>query len=470
MTVHKAILLLAALPFLSTVDFTLARAATNLDPSTPTPASVIGAPEFCPSDALILYWTGHHDRVLLDLCRAVAGEARVICCVANAKIRERSEKAMAAAGVDLTHVEFLETRHASAWIRDYGPYSTYRDGALVVTDMRTPGRADPIPTFIAELSGLPSQESLLVHAGGNHIADGNGMAFCSEHLFAANPSWTAPSIRREMSAALGIDSLVVLPTLEGDTTGHCDMYVKLLSDTLFAVGEYERPEDGAGTDAKILDEIAERLSSMQNLDGRRFGVVRLPMNPIVPGSLTSNRSYTNSLIFNDKVLVPVYGTDLDEKALRTYAASMPGYQIIPIDASESIESAGAVHCLSNQLHSANPLLVLHEPTRNAAPGDQLVLECRLVPRFADCEVELHLVARDGDEMKPVPAVLSRGVWRAKLPPVRESFDYWFEARAHTDAGVLRATLPRGASSETFSCEVDGSADDEESVARDRAER
>ena len=192
---------------------------------------------------------------------------------------------------------------------------------------------------------------------------------------------------------------------------------------------------------------------MQNLDGRSFEVARLPMNPIEHGTYDVNRTYTNSLILNDKVLVPIYNTELDAPALQIYAESMPGYEIIGIDSEEVIQYLGAIHCISNTLHHVNPLMILHEPLLAADMGAAPVLRCRLNPRFGDREVELHYSSVADGAREVVPAVFAGGVWFAQMPPVYQDFDYWFVARAHTDAGVMETSLPEGAPVEFFTCEV-----------------
>lgn len=415
---------------------------------------VVNPAEFCPADAMLLSWKSRHSQVLIDLCLAVATKYKVICCVSSSSQQTEALTAMSAAGVNMANLEFFQTQSGSGWIRDYGPFSTYREGDLSIADLRHPGKGDPLPAYLALHSDLPWSQSLLTHAGGNHISDGNGMGFCSAQLLNSNSSWTPQSIRNEMEDYLGLDSLVILPTLEGDATGHCDMFVKLLADTLFAVGEYEHPGDGIGSNYDLLNALARDLDAMRNLDGRDFAVVRLPMNPIIPGAYNINRTYTNSLIFNDKVLVPVYNTELDAEALQIYSASMPGYEIIGIDSEDLIQHLGAVHCMSNTLHHANPLKLLHDPLLTVSAGDAPVLRCRLNPRFADCQVELHHTAGIGGATQTVPAVLSGGVWRATMPPVHADFDYWFVARAHTGAGVMETTLPEAAPMEVLTCRVE----------------
>ena len=423
---------------------------------TPPPgAETVNPAEFCRAEAMIIHWASSHSQELVDMCLAVADDDRLICCARSSADTAEAAAAMTAAGVNMANVEFLVTAGGSVWIRDYGPFSVYDDGQLSITDMRygPMGDIDDIPIEIADHYGLPWYRSSLIHHGGNHITDGNGMGFFSTNLTNFNPSWGIDAIRQEMQSYLGLDSLVIFPAMEGDATKHCDMWVKLLNDTLFVVGEYENPDDGVGDDASYLDQLAQDLDAMQNLDGRDFEVVRLPMNPIIQDTYTINRTYTNSLILNNKVLVPVYGTPLDAEALQIYAECMPNHQIIGIDSEDLIQYLGAIHCISNTVHHSNPVVVFHEPLVRVDSGAEPVLSCRINPRFSDREVELHYSSEVSRAEGVIPAVFGGGVWRAQMPRVFVDFDYWFVARVFTGAGVLETSLPEGAPDDVFTCLV-----------------
>ena len=58
--------------------------------------------------------------------------------------------------------------------------------------------------------------------------------------------------------------------------------------------------------------------SRQIISGENHGIIQ--------GISPQNQPYTNSLILNDKVFVPITGSDWDEQALSTYQSAMPGYE------------------------------------------------------------------------------------------------------------------------------------------------
>ena len=61
------------------------------------------------------------------------------------------------------------------------------------------------------------------------------------------------------------------------------------------------------------------------------------------------------------MLVPVYGLAMDTEAMQIYESILPDHEILGIDSEDIIQRAGAVHCITMQHHSDNPLIVLHDP-------------------------------------------------------------------------------------------------------------
>jgi agmatine/peptidylarginine deiminase len=71
--------------------------------------------------------------------------------------------------------------------------------------------------------------------------------------------------------------------------------------------------------------IAEGLSQLKNLDGQCYDLIRIDTP-----NYRKNKSapYTNSLIFNTKVFVPIKDIPGDNRALETWQAVMPDHKVI----------------------------------------------------------------------------------------------------------------------------------------------
>jgi hypothetical protein len=91
----------------------------------------------------------------------------------------------------------------------------------------------------------------------------------------------------------------------------------------------------------------------------------MPPNSI--GQYPPNSSYftyTNSLIVNKTVLVPIYGFALDTTALRIYRENMLGYRVIGYDCNTIIPAGGAIHCITKEIGTRNPVLIYHARLQN----------------------------------------------------------------------------------------------------------
>ncbi|MFC1573119.1 agmatine deiminase family protein, partial [Candidatus Eisenbacteria bacterium] len=362
----------------------------------PSGIELVNPAEFCKTDGIFLAWPYWGNQMIGDVALAVADQYLVYMLVHDSGAQTAASNYLSTRGVNMSNVEFIidsQVSSSSMWIRDYGPWCILEDGEAAIVDCRygTYPSDDDIPATIAAFFGLPYYETSLLHHGGNHITDGNGMGFGSTNLWNYNPGWSEEDVRDVFRNYLGIDSLVVVEPMQGDLTGHIDMFCKLMNDSLFIVGEYARPEDGYPGDYALLNDLADYLGSLHNLDGRPFSVARMPMGPWDPNGpyCALNRTHTNAQIINDKVLVPLYGFESDSLALATYEDLMPGYEIIGIGSEFIIQYAGAVHCMVNSLHSANPLVILHRPLESLPTGVSPAIRFSINPRFADTQASVY---------------------------------------------------------------------------------
>jgi agmatine/peptidylarginine deiminase len=426
----------------------------------PTGLELVNPAEFCKADGMLLPWPGWGHQLIGDVAYAIAEDDPVFMIVRDASHEASAYNYLSNRGVNMDNVEFIHDARVSGssmWIRDWGPFCICEDGREAIVDFYYgvyPGD-DQIPMTIAEYFELPYYNSNLLHHGGNHITDGNGMAFASTNIWNYNQGYSHEEVRDIFRDYLGIDSLLVFEPMHGDITGHIDMFCKILNDSLFIVGEYETPEDAFPGDYELLNQLADSLTTLQNLDGRSFSVVRMPTLPIEYGGPAGriNRTYTNSLILNDNVLVPIYGVETDDVALGIYAELMPDHDIIGIDSEFIIAYAGAVHCMTNCIHSPNPLIVLHRPMEELMLGDPARLAFTLNPRFESTGASVYYKLDTDLDYSEMPAQFVGGYWRVELPPMTEDFSYFIYGWATSGFSFFEVTLPEDAPLDVFHVDV-----------------
>lgn len=274
------------------------------------------------------------------------------------------------AGLPLDNVEFIDESTNSVWMRDYGPWVVRNeDTSLGVTDFkynRPRPSDDAFPQNLASLWGLPCYTTSLRHAGGNFSVDGMGSCFASSLVDDENSEGYA-EIATIFEEYTGNEAFHMLERTNVEYTGHIDMYFKLLTPDTILLGEYDDP---GGNDYAVIESNRDLLSGLPGpYGGRPYNIVRIPM-PDVYGWFDVVRSYTNSLIVNDVVLLPVYNCDLDETAIRIYEEALPGYTIHPIPCGDIIQSGGAIHCITMGVPDKEMVTLLHEPHLDLeqAPG------------------------------------------------------------------------------------------------------
>ncbi|MBN2460730.1 MAG: agmatine deiminase family protein, partial [Candidatus Cloacimonetes bacterium] len=214
---------------------------------------------------------------------------------------------------------------------------------------------------------------------------------------------------------------------------------------------------------------AELLASLHNLEGQSFRVERIPMPPFTWGGPNGfiPYSYTNSLICNNKVLVPVYGfADLDTQALAIYADLMPDYEIYGIDSNFIIEWWGAVHCVTNLHFAENPLVVLHQPLTDALPNSNFSVRFRVNPGFEDIAASvLYRNVTDTDFNEAI-CCFQNGIWQTTLPTTTEDLLYYIDAVALSGETEFPARYPENAPEACCLVSVSGTSNSHDIISTD----
>ena len=261
-------------------------------------------------------------------------------------------------GVDMAKVEFVIAETNSIWTRDYGPQFIFAGGAWGIVDhiYNRPRPDDDLVNWTLGTEwGCTVYGTDVIHTGGNYMADGHGKGFSTDLVWNENTELTPLEIDQAMYDFLGIDEYIVVPDIAEDGIHHIDCWAKLLGEETILVKEV--PSDHPHYDA--LEANVEYLETLTNCYGRPYNIVR-----VLCGRLRRDEvaAYTNSLILNGKVFVPIFGISTDADALATYAAAMPGYEVLGYEGSWL--SDDAIHCRSMGVHDRFMLIVDSNPLQD----------------------------------------------------------------------------------------------------------
>ncbi|MBD3367080.1 MAG: hypothetical protein GF405_02755, partial [Candidatus Eisenbacteria bacterium] len=280
--------------------------------------------------------------------------------VANSSQESSATSELQSAGANMANVDWIYGPTDSIWTRDYGPWFIIDgNGDQGIVDHiynRPRPNDDLIPGVIGSDWGVPVYGMDLEHTGGNYMSDGRGTAMSTELVLNENPSLTAAEVDSIMFDYLGIERYEKLGYIESGGIHHIDCWAKFLSPGTILLKEV----DPGHSSYSALEARADYLESINSSWGRPYEVVRV--------YAPNDEPYTNSIILNDKVLVPTYGTSNDAAAIATYEAAMPGYEVLGY--SGSWLSDDAIHCRTMGVTDRYMLYVDHVPLFDTANTTQ----------------------------------------------------------------------------------------------------
>lgn len=244
-------------------------------------------------------------------------------------------------------LQLLEMEHESAWVRDYGPLQVHDHGRLLWLDADyhtgRPGD-DAVPDVLARALGVRVERLTVRLDGGAVASDGRGLCVMTsaslEGLGTAEPGGAADRI--------GCQTLVVIPALASEPTGHADLIVHFLGPDM--VGVAELPADSKPSqDAVRLDVAATRIDRAVSKLERQLEVVRVPAHLDSEGRFYS---YLNVVPLDARLLVPDYEAVPPRVQAAAYKAlgHGSGKRLVPVSADAIALGGGGLHCVVLGLH------------------------------------------------------------------------------------------------------------------------
>jgi agmatine/peptidylarginine deiminase len=271
-------------------------------------------------------------------------------------------------GVNMANVDMIDISTNSIWTRDYGPQTVFADGTWGFVDHiynRPRPLDDQVPWELGTEWSAPVYGTTLAHAGGNFLIDGHGTGFSTDLVWDENSGMTHGEIAQVMEDYLGITNYVVLPDISSGGIHHIDCWLKVLNEETLLVKEVA---SGHAHYAAIEANVAT-LETLTNCYGRPYNIVRVYCGGIGMGRVAA---YTNSMILNNKIFVPLFGISTDAAALATYEAAMPGYEVYGYEDGWLYDDA--IHCRTMEIPDRYMLRVDTNPLqdREAGSGDYRV--------------------------------------------------------------------------------------------------
>jgi agmatine deiminase len=300
----------------------------------------------------------------MNLIKEMADDVMVTTIVLNTAQENTVIQQYTAGGVNLNHCNFLLAPHDSYWTRDYGPWfesdSLNQMGIVDFPYNRPRPNDDEIPKKLAEMLGIPWYGMNLIHTGGNYMTDGMGMSSSTTLTWNENPSLTHDQIAQKVHDYLGINTYLVVvdPTLP-TYIQHIDCWGKYLAPDKILIRKVPPSHPNYAQIEATANFFASQICSY----GYPYRVYRV--------NTPQDQPYTNSLILNNKVMVPFMNSAYDDSAVMAYQAAMPGYEIHGFTglSSEPWVSTDALHCRVMGIADIGQLYISHVPISGNQPAE-----------------------------------------------------------------------------------------------------
>jgi agmatine/peptidylarginine deiminase len=330
---------------------------TYIQASAPPPAGTRNPAEYEPMTGVLVRWPLGVPYSLLD---SIADHIKLWMVVSSAN-KNTCSTSLASNGVNMANVGFVIATTNSIWTRDYGPWFVMKpDGRQGIFDFaynRPRPQDDSVSIKLGTAWNLPVYSSVLVHTGGNYMSGGHGQSMSTNLVYDENDSSNA-WVDNQMLQYLGINDYVTMADPQASYIDHIDCWAKIISPTKILVLQVPTSHE----DYANLEAAAAYLATQPNHYGTNWEVVRVYSS--------GTEGYTNSVILNDYVYVPIWNTSNDAAALQTYRNALPGYHIVGnyYGGSSGYINTDAIHCRTMGVTDSAMLWISHQPVAATQPA------------------------------------------------------------------------------------------------------
>ena len=227
------------------------------------------------------------------------------------------------------------------WCRDYMPVQV-AEGRFV----QFVYRPDYLAAGYEHLVTPPTVGEVIPHVrrcirsdivldGGNVVGWGD-CAIITDKVCRENAGWRPVELRRELGRLLEVEKVAVIPREPHDPFGHADGIVRFIADRTVLVNDYSA---APAYRARLHAALGRAGLEWQEMPYR-------PVEDSSHGIPSAVGNYVNFLRVGRTVVVPAYGRNEDEAALRLLEMALLGCCVIPLNCRALAAQGGVLNCVS----------------------------------------------------------------------------------------------------------------------------
>ncbi|MEQ1622218.1 MAG: agmatine deiminase family protein [Methylococcales bacterium] len=262
------------------------------------------------------------------------------------------------------NITFIHATVNDIWVRDTVFLTAENDGQPRLLNFRFNGWGEKYPhqfdnalnselLKVAPFKGAKSVDINFILEGGSVESDGIDTIMTTRQCLLnpnRNKNLNQQEIEQQLLKHLGANRVLWIDqeNLTGDDTdAHIDTLARFCTATTIAYTSSADPQD---PHHDSLQAMQAQLQALRTQSGEAYQLIPLPMpKPIYDDEgqrLPAN--YSNFLIINNAVLVPVYDDPNDAIALQRLTECFPDRTIIATPCRPLVHQYGSLHCMTMQ--------------------------------------------------------------------------------------------------------------------------
>ena len=290
--------------------------------------------------------------VSTSLIREMSEDITIYCLVSS-NLQNSAYNSMNNANVNMDNVEFVLGSTDSYWTRDYGPWwvvdGNKEVGVVDFTYNRPRPNDNQAPQKMSNYLNTPYYSTDLEHCGGNYMTDGIGGAASTTLVYSEN-TYSNNQVNNLMQDYYGIETYHVIEDPNNTYIDHIDCWGKYLSPSKILI----RSVPISHPQYSEIEEVVDYFENTYTGYGNPWEIFRV--------YTPSDQPYTNSIILNNKVFVPIMNSSWDDDAIEVYEQALPGYEVLGFTG--SWQSTDALHCRTKGIPDLEMLQIFHSPIQN----------------------------------------------------------------------------------------------------------
>jgi len=262
------------------------------------------------------------------------------------------------------NIVFIHAKVNDIWVRDTVFLTVEEDGVPVLLNLRFNGWGGKYAyehdnalnqnlLAAALFHGAKTRDVDFILEGGSVESDGKDTIMTTRQCLLnpnRNKGLTKHEIERQLGLSFGATRVFWIdqPNLPGDDTdAHIDTLARFCSAHTIA---YTATDDESNPLYDSLKNMENQLQALRTRSNKPYHLVPLPLPQAIfdeeGRQLPAN--YSNFLIINQAVMVPVYDDPMDTVALERLAGCFPEHKIIPTPCRPLVHQYGSLHCMTMQ--------------------------------------------------------------------------------------------------------------------------